>query len=153
MSVLDVVAIAVLMLGSGMSVMEWRNIRLGIESRRWRAVPCLINKAWVGEHPHGDSGDDDVGYSANVEYEYKIGMRRFRSTRLSFQPTRGLSHEDASALLAGLVMGQRVTGWYDPLEKSRSVLIPDIATGNAFALVLPAVLAVCAAVWLVARFA
>ncbi|XZG71276.1 DUF3592 domain-containing protein [Chitinibacteraceae bacterium HSL-7] len=123
----------------------WK-VYLGLASRGWLPVTCLVQRVWISEHTSSNQdGADSVSYSANVEYSYKIGPDTYTSTRLSYQPSSSLSHGRAKKLLRGFHSGQESTAFYNPKNKSQAVLIRSAGFRNLIPLSVAGLL--CALTW------
>jgi hypothetical protein len=131
-----------------------RTFQLGLASVSWtqasgRLIKCYIEESRSVWHlPWGDAGDDEVdSHVARVVYTYRVAGVEYRSTRLSYQPSRGIRFAEAIARLEGLRAGQDVPVYYDPLRPSRSVIIPGASDANGLRIVF-AVLLLGVAIWL-----
>ena len=138
----------VLFLGAAAYCMvEWRKVRLGMASRQWKPIQCRVLKVSIDEQTSSTDADS-VRYSANVSYAYKISSVVYQSTCLTYQPTSGLSYEQAVRLIAGVLPGDDVTAYYNPRIKSQAVLIRTNDTGNAMPFVISGLAAVLLAMWI-----
>ena len=123
----------------------WK-LYLGLVSRGWLPVKCVVHRACVEEETSSNpDGADSVSYSAKVEYTYRIGLGTYTSTRLSYQPSSSLSFERARKLLTGLHPGQESTAFYNPRNKSQAVLVRSVSWRNSIPLLIAGCL--CALTW------
>ena len=126
---------------------EWRKVRLGFASRQWKPIQCQILKVSIDE-TKSPNDPESVSYSAKVAYSYKISSVVYHSTCLTYQPTSGLTYEQAVKLIAGVLPGTDVTAYYNPRNKSQAVLIRTNDTKNAMPFVLSGLAAVLLAMWI-----
>jgi Protein of unknown function (DUF3592) len=111
---------------TGLAVWQLYKIRLGYASESWRKTQGLMISATIKEIVDMRH----IYYSADVEYEYKVGSSRYVSRRLTYQPTRELTYERATDLLHGFVAGRACDVYYNPKSKSQSTLLRSTGWGN-----------------------
>lgn len=126
---------------------EWRKVRLGLASRQWKPIQCQVLKVSIDEQTSPDDSGS-ISYSAKVAYSYKISSVVHHSTCLTYQPTSGLTYEQAVSLIAGVLPGTDVTAYYNPGNKSQAVLIRTDDTRNAMPFVLSGLAAVLLLTWI-----
>ena len=126
---------------------EWRKVRLGLMSRQWNPVQCQVLNVSIVEHA-SPNAPDSVSYSAKVAYSFKISSLVYQSTCLTYQPTSGLTYEQAVNLIAGVLPGSDVTAYYNPRNKAQAVLIRTNDTKNSMPFVLSGLAAVLLAMWI-----
>ena len=127
---------------------EWRKVRLGLASRQWKPIQCRVLKVWIDEKK-SPNDPESISYSAKISYSYKISSVVYQSTCLTYQPTSGLTYEQAVGLIAGVLPGSDVTAYYNPRNKSQAVLIRTHDTRNSMPFVLSGLAAVLLAMWIV----
>lgn len=133
---------------SSMVFLGWEcwKLYLGLVSRGWLPVKCVVHRAWIEEDTSSNpDGADSVSYSAKVQYTYRIGPDTYTSTRLSYQPSSCLSFRRATKLLTGLHPGQESTAFYNPRNKNQAVLIRSVSLRNSIPLFVASFL--CALTW------
>lgn len=128
-------------------LVEWRKVRLGLASREWNAIQCQVLKVSIDEHKNPNDLES-ISYSAKISYSYKISSVVYHSTCLTYQPTSGLTYEEAVRLVAGVLPGREVTAYYNPRNKAQAVLIRTNDTRNAVPFVLSGLTAVLLAMWI-----
>lgn len=129
------------------NLMQWRKVRLGADSNRWKLIKCRIVKVKIDEEKACEKPDSPI-YSAKIEYSYKISSVVYHSTCLTYQPTSGLTFERAVSLIAGVLPGSEATAYYNPRNKAQAVLIRTTDTGNAVPFVLSGLFVVLLATWI-----
>jgi hypothetical protein len=119
-------------------IWQARKLLLAMASNEWKQTKGTVLKAYVDESATYDEDGigDDVTHSVHVRYTYKIGSRRFESTRLTYRPTFGLVFSEAVDLLHGITQGKEVDVFYDPRCPERAVLVPGSSTDNVVHLAL-----------------
>ena len=146
MTVKAIVHFVLVLVLTGLALLQWRSIRLGLASREWNVARGRIVRAFVD-----DDGSDGEGgellHSANVRYVYRVGRREYASSRLSYGSTRHLKFDEAIRMLHGIVQGREVDVYFDPRKPDRCVLIQGIARGDIARCSIPFLLAAAVAVW------
>jgi hypothetical protein len=146
MTVKAIVCFVLVLVLTGLALLQLRSIRLGLASREWNVARGRIVRAFVD-----DDGSDGEGgellHSANVRYVYRVGRREYASSRLSYGSTRHLKFDEAIRMLHGIVQGREVDVYFDPRKPDRSVLIQGIARGDIARCSLSFLLAAAVAVW------
>jgi hypothetical protein len=122
-------------LGLGViSVSSWLRY-MSLRAREWPAARGRIIRSVLAPDAH------DADASAEIAYEFVVGARQYRSTRLAY----GLLPHDADSKaqrVAQFPVGREVAVYYDPRDPRRSVLWRDepsrwhwgVAIGGAFVL-------------------
>ena len=128
-------------------VLEWRKVRLGSVSREWRPIQCAVSSVSIDEQK-SPNDPEPVSYSAKISYSYKISSVVYHSSCLTYQPTSGLTYEEAVSLIAGVLPGTDVTAYYNPRNKAQAVLIRTNDTRNAMPFVISGLAAVLLAMWI-----
>ena len=89
MTMKSIVCFALVLILTGIALLQLRSIRLGLSSREWNVARGRIVRAFVD-----DDGNDGEGgellHSANVRYAYRVGRKEYASSRLSYGSTRHL---------------------------------------------------------------
>jgi hypothetical protein len=128
------IKIVFLLAPAGLVVWHWRRIRMGIASNNWpktKGTVLTSNMDFIE-----DADDSKRGYWVSVEYTYKVGLRLFKSSRLTFEPTTHLTLDEARQLLSGIQNGREIDVYYNPEDKSQSVVITGISTNYKWQLAL-----------------
>lgn len=120
---------------------------IGLASRQWKPIQCQVLKVSIDEQTSPDV-PESVSYSAKITYSCKISSVVYHSTCLTYQPTSGLTYEQAVSLIAGVLPGTDVTAYYNPRDKSQAVLIRTNDTRNAMPVVLSGLAAVLLLMWI-----
>jgi Protein of unknown function (DUF3592) len=114
--------IVLLAAAAGVVVWHWRKIRLGMASNTWpktKGTVLASNMDFVE-----DADDRERGYWVSVEYTYKVGLQLFKSSRLTFEKTSHLTLDEARQLLSGIQNEREIDVYYNPEQKSQSVIFP-----------------------------
>ena len=103
MTVKAIVHFVLVLVLTGLALLQWRSIRLGLASREWNVARGRIVRAFVD-----DDGSDGEGgellHSANACFVYRVGPREYASRRPSYGSTRGdIARCSISFLLAAAV--------------------------------------------------
>lgn len=140
---LPILAIAV---SAVQAALAGRAFVFGRASMRWPRVEGTVVDLYFDESDM--EGDDDATFSAHLTFVYTVRGRRYRATRFTYRPTRGLGQRHAYAMLQGLRQGQKVDVHHDPQHPERAVVLPGIDGNNVLWLWFWA-LALCASLgWL-----
>jgi hypothetical protein len=101
---------------------SWKIYR-AYRSTKWIKTKGLMLQCYSEIPDHIDSPDR---YEITVEYTYKVGYQLFKSSRLTFRPVTRIKIHEVNRLLAGIKDGHEVDVYYNPDEKSQSVLVPGM---------------------------
>lgn len=109
------------------SIALWLTLSLGnsfylcITSLRWPKVPVRITSSGVY------TGSPTLGtWTPDVEYEYRLGGRAYRSANIRFLMQAFYEPEDAQSALAAYPAEAQAIASYDPQNPARSVLEPGV---------------------------
>jgi hypothetical protein len=125
----------VLLVGAaGVLVWHWRRVRVGMGSSNWLKTKGLVlvsNMDFIE-----DADNSERGYWVSVEYTYKLGLQLFKSSRLTFEKTTHLTLDEAHRFLSGVQNGREINVYYNPEDKSQSVIIPGVSAKSKWQLAL-----------------
>jgi len=98
-----------------------------IRALTWKNTECrIIRSAMPAEVEHFDNGTTRTRYRVNFQYEYKLGGRRYESSRADFSAgavdNELLDYADAERVVGRYATGQRVAVYFDPSEPASAVL-------------------------------
>jgi len=147
MTMKAIVCFVLVLVLTGLALLQLRSIRLGLASREWSVARGKIVRAFVDDDGNEGDGGGELLHSANVRYVYRVGRKEYASSRLSYGSTRHLKFEEAIRMLHGIVQGREVDVYFDPRTPDRSVLIQGIARGDIGRCLMTFLLAVAVAVW------
>lgn len=138
-------AIAVLLMVVGVGLVAVGVARVGraVASERWDRVPGTIVRSEVTAHGVGA----DRVHRLEFSYEYAVGDRTHRSSRVGFTPLwRRDPPERTARLVQRYPAGSPVGVYVDPRDPDRSVLEPGAAAGMLLVPVTGVVLVLVGAV-------
>ncbi len=106
----------------------WLTVSLGsgfylsIISLHWPKVPVRVtsSKVYTGTSTMG------TWFAPDVEYEYRLGERAYRSTTVRYLMQTFSEPEDAQSVLVAYPPAAQVLAAYDPQNPARSVLEPGV---------------------------
>ncbi len=118
------------LLGLG-SIAVWLTLSLGsgfylsLTSLRWPRVAVRVTSSGV------DTGVSNVGrwWAPEVEYEYHLGGRSFRSSNIRYLMPVFYREDAAKLIQAEYPRDIQTEAAYDPQDPSRSVLEPGVPSG------------------------
>jgi hypothetical protein len=103
------------------------------KARRWPSATGKVIVSTVQSHkktpgdPGYNFGDTEVTNEPRVEYEYRVGGRKYRGRRITIgEKTSG---SELEAILARYPVGAAVTVYYDPANPQTAVLERDLPAG------------------------
>lgn len=124
-------------------VREAWHVHLGLASRTWPSTHGTLDRAWTRR----DEDDGDVDYSAHAQFNYTVKGRTYRGNRLSYRMARGMSLDEALALIGEVPDDDAVPVYYDPRQPARAVLVTGSAVENVVALAGTMVLVAALVFW------
>jgi Protein of unknown function (DUF3592) len=65
-----------------------------------------------------------------------LGLQLFKSSRLTFEKTTHLTLDEAHRFLSGVQNGREINVYYNPEDKSQSVIIPGVSAKSKWQLAL-----------------
>ena len=103
------------------------------QARRWPSTAGTVIASGVQARqkkpgdPGYNFGDAEVSNEPRVEYQYRVGKRKYRGRRITIgEKTSGFELE---AILARYPVGAAVTVYYDPANPQTAVLERDLPAG------------------------
>ncbi len=110
------------------SIAVWLTLSLGtcfylcLTSLRWPTVPVQVTASGV------NTGTSNLGnwWAPDVQYEYHLGGRVYRSTNIRYLMPPFYHEEEARVVQAAYPQGAEVKAAYDPKNPARSVLEPGV---------------------------
>ncbi|MEX2670701.1 MAG: DUF3592 domain-containing protein [Phycisphaeraceae bacterium] len=109
------------------------------QAQNWQAIDCTILSSSVGVH----RGSDSTTYSIDIEYEYEVDGRTYRSTQYDFMGNVTSSGQSGKqAVVDDHPVGSTAQAYCDPDDPGNAVLNRDFTTGiwlGALTLVFPIV--------------
>ena len=110
------------------TIAVWLTLSIGnafylcIVSLRWPKVPARIVSSGM------TTGSSTVGtwWAPDVEYEYRVDSREYRSTTIRYLMRPSYQREEAQPVLAEYPPNAHTSVAYDPQHPARSVLQPGI---------------------------
>ena len=117
----------------------WVTLSLGscfylcFESLRWPTVTAQVVSSGV------DTGISNMGrwWAPNIEYEYTVGGRTYRSTSVRYFMPAYYQQTEAHALQAEYPRRSHTKAAYDPGDPGRGVLEPGVPSGLWLRAVIP----------------
>ena len=110
------------------AIYKYREIR---QASAWPGVPGRIVISTVEPRSvrsgDPDSDDTELRNFANVEFEYRIASRTYRSSRISIGEDMG--NAEIAATLAKYPVGKAVTVYYNPNHRDQAVIERDAPPG------------------------
>jgi hypothetical protein len=104
-----------------------RNLQRGFARRRWPQTQGRIVRAFVLVHT--DSGEGD-SYTPQVEYEYAIDAKTYRSSRRRFGQIGSWGRAQAERTIAPYQPGSSVPVYFNPSKPAEAVLATGTSWGN-----------------------
>jgi len=105
-------------LGAGWAMLA-RPVLQVLAARSWVETPCVVVSSRVETHP----GSKGSTYSIEVEVQYEVDRRIYRSTRYSFMDAASSGLEGKEAVVRGLPVGSETVCWVDPGDPREAVLV------------------------------
>jgi hypothetical protein len=100
-------------------------VYLGLTSQRWPIVPVQVISSGV------DTGVSTMGkwWAPEVEYQYQVDGRVYRSTGIRSEVPLFLHEEEARAVQNAYSRETRTSAAYDPRNPAHSLLEPGLPSG------------------------
>lgn len=102
-----------------------------LRAAAWQPTPCTVISSRVLSH----DSDDGTTYSIDIQYEYRVAGRAWRSNSFDFVPGSSSGYDAKRAIVDRYPAGAAATCYVDSEHPGRSVLERDFGLRHLLALV------------------
>jgi hypothetical protein len=125
-----------LFLYTGLSLLfyGWTNLTQASESAGWQTVEGKVLVSEVVYDPGGPRAGSAFAYKPNVQFQYLVDGRIYRSKKFSFGQSTFAKRSSAEKIANRYPGGSTVDVWYKPQEPGIAVLEPGGGWTTSFVL-------------------